>query len=451
MQHRTRTGVTALLSAGVLVGALAACSSGGSSDGSSGEGGSADAAACEPSDGPVELSYTSWIPGIETAIDAWNAANPDIQVTVQTGPNGNGGTYQNFFNQLQAGNAPDLGQIEYDALPNFRVQDGLTDLSACADVVAAEDQFVDWTWGQVTLGDESSVWAIPQDSGPMALFYRADLFEANGIEVPTTWEEYRAAAEQVRAAGGYITNFSTADVNQFAGLVWQDGGQWFSSDADGWTVDLTSEQSTRVADYWQGLLDDDLVSTVPAWTTEWDNAYNSGQAWTWTSAVWGANSIASGAPDTAGTWAVAPMPQWEEGGTAAGNWGGSSTAVFRGTDHLYEATKFALWLNTSEEALTILNEEANLYPATEEGLELPVLQEGVEFYGGQAIYDVFAEASANVNPDFVWGPTMTQVYNDVSDGFKQAATGQGTLLEALESAETSTVEALEAQSIPVTE
>ncbi|RMI12923.1 ABC transporter substrate-binding protein [Cellulomonas triticagri] len=448
MQHRTRRGATALLSTTVLV-ALAACSSGGSGSGS-GDGG-ADAAACEPSEGSVELSFTSWIPGIETAVDAWNAENPDIQVTVQTGPNGNGGTYQNFFNQLKAGNAPDLGQIEYDALPNFRVQDGLADLSACADVVAAQDQFVDWTWGQVTLGDESSVWALPQDSGPMAMFYRADLFEANGIPIPTTWDEYAAAAEQVRAAGGYITNFSTADVNQLAGFVWQADGQWFSNDADGWDVTLTSDESEKVADYWQGLLDDDLVSTVPAWTTEWDNAYNTGQAWTWVSAVWGANSIASGAPDTAGKWAVAPMPQWEAGDTAAGNWGGSSTAVFKGSDHLYEATKFALWLNTSEEALTILNEEANIYPATKDGLSLPVLQEGVEFYGGQAIYDVFAEASGQVSPDFVWGPTMTQVYNDVSDGLKLAATGQGTVPDALAAAQTKTVDALKAQSIPVQE
>jgi multiple sugar transport system substrate-binding protein len=447
MHHRQRAGVVALLTSTVLIGTLAACSSDGS--GSSGE--DTGAAACEPSDGPVELSYTSWIPGIEVAVDAWNAANPDIQVTVQTGPNGNGGTYQNFFNQLEAGNPPDLGQIEYDALPNFRVQDGLEDLSACEDVVAAQDQFVDWTWGQVTLGDDASVWAVPQDSGPMAMFYRKDLFEQHGIPVPTTWEEYQAAAEQVRAAGGYITNFSTADVNQLAGFVWQAGGQWFSSDDEGWTVSLTSDESTKVADYWQGLLADDLVSTVPAWTTEWDNAYNSGQAWTWVSAVWGANSIASGAPDTAGKWAVAPMPQWESGEAAAGNWGGSSTAVFKGSEHLYEATKFALWLNTSEEALTILNEEANLYPATTEGASLPVLKEGVDFYGGQAIYDVFADASEQVDPDFVWGPTMTQVYNDVSDGLKAAASGQGTVPEALESAEESTVQELEAQAIPVKE
>ncbi|WP_431075113.1 ABC transporter substrate-binding protein [Microbacterium phyllosphaerae] len=426
--------------------ALAGCSaSGGDSSGTGGE-----AAACAPADGDVTLEFTSWIPGIEDVVEIWNEANPEIQVDVQTGPNGNGGTYQNFFNQIKAGDAPDLGQIEYDALPNFLVQDGLEDLSACEDVVAAEDQFVDWAWGQVTLGTEG-VYGVPQDTGPMALFYRADLFEQNGIAIPTTWDEYRDAAGKIRALGGYITNFSQSDINQFAGFAWQNGAQWFSSDDEGWTVSLADDATTTVADFWQSMLDDDLVATVPAWTDEWNNAYNSGEVWTWNSAVWGANSISSGAPDTAGSWAVAPLPQWEAGGTAAGNWGGSSTAVLKGSEHVYEAAKFALWLNTSDEALTALAEAANLYPATTAGLELPVYAEGVEFYGGQKIYDVFADAATQVSPDFAWGPTMTQTYSDVSDGFKAAVSGSGTLLDAIEKGQTATVDALKAASIPVKE
>ena len=80
-----------------------------------------------------------------------------------------------------------------------------------------------------------------------------------------------------------------------------------------------------------------------------------------------------------------------------------------------------------------------------------MLADGVEFYGDQPIYDVFAAASGEVNPDFVWGPTMTQTYADVSDGFQKAVTGQGSLFEALESAQASTISTLEAQAIPVAE
>ena len=443
MQTKKRVATVALLAAATF--ALAGCSSADSSGGTT----KAAAGTCAPSAGKVNLTFTSWIPGVQAVVDVWNKANPDIQVAVQTGPSGNGGTYQNFFNELKAGNAPDLGQIEYDALPNFRVQDGLVNLGACAGVLDAKSKFVDWTWGQVSFGEDKSAYAIPQDSGPMAMFYRADLFKAHNIAVPTTWDEYAKAAVQVRAAGGYMTNFSPNDVNQFAGLVWQAGGKWFGNDGDKWTVNLTNATSTKVADYWQDLIGRGLVSTLPGWTPEWDNAYNTSAAWTWNSAVWGANSILSGAPTTAGKWAVAPLPQWKAGDKAGGNWGGSSIAVFKGSKHPAEAAKFALWLNTSDESLTMLNKVANIYPATKAGLNLPVLKQGVPFYGNQHIYDVFATASAEVSPDFVWGPTMTQTYNDVSDGFKAAASGKGTLADALKSGQASTIAALTAQSIPV--
>lgn len=435
-----------LKSVGVLltsVLALAACSSGGDS----GSGTSANA--CAPSTGPVTLTYTSWIPGLEDVVKVWNAKNPNIQVKVQTGPNGNGGTYQNFFNQLKAGNAPDLGHVEYDTLPSFRVQDGLVNLADCDIVVKSKDQFVDWTWNQVTFGEQNSVYGIPQDAGPMAMFYRADLFESNGIAVPTTWAEYASAAEKVKAAGGSITNFSQSDINQFAGLAWQAGASWFGNDGSQWTVNLADDKTTKVATYWQDLISRELVSTVPPWTTEWDNAYNTGQAWTWVSAVWGANSIASGAPDTKGKWKVAPMPQWSAGESKGGNWGGSSTVVFKGSKHVYEAAQFALWLNSSEEALTLLNQKANLYPATVAGAKLPALTTGVEFYGGQKIYEVFAQASAQVSPNFVWGPTMTKTYADAADGFKAAVSGKGTLTDALKAAQTSTIQTMQSQAIPV--
>lgn len=406
---------------------------------------------CAPSDGPVELTFTSWVPGMDQVVELWNEQNEDIQVEFQTGPNGNSGTYQNFFNEIKAGNASDVGQIEYDALPNFRVQDGLENIAACGDILAAGDDFVDWTWSQVTFGEDNAVYAIPQDSGPMAMYYRADLFEAAGIPVPTTWEEYAAAAALIKAEGSFITNFPKTDVNWFAGMVWQNGGQWFSNDGDNWGVQLTSPESIEVADYWQTLIDNGEVSALASFSDEWNNSFDTGQQWTWISAVWGASTLSTGAPNQAGNWRVAPMPQWEAGGEDAGNWGGSSTAVLKGSDHPYEAAQFALWLNTDPDALALANELGGLYPASKAGATLPAFTGESEYYGGQKIYDVFAEASANVIPDFLWGPTMTQTYTDVSDGFGTVLGGSGTLADALAAGEEKTVEALKAQSIPVQE
>ncbi|WP_423923821.1 ABC transporter substrate-binding protein [Frigoribacterium sp. 2-23] len=422
--------------------ALAGCSAG------SGGSDSASSASCTPSSDKVTLNFTTWVPNMDKVVDVWNKANPDIQVKVSIVPNGNSGTYKNFFNQLKAGNAPDIGQVEYDTLPAFRVQDGLANIAACPGISDAKADFSDGLWNQVTFGESDAVYALPQDSGPMALYYRKDLFEQAGIPVPTTWAEYAAAAEKIKGLGGNITNFAKGDVNQFAGLVSQAGGQWFSTKDGTWDVDLTSSASTKVADYWQDLISKGLVNTLPSFSDEWNNAYDTGQDWTWVSAVWGANTISSGAPTTSGKWAVAPMPQWNAGETAAAAWGGSSSVVFKGSKHPAEAAKFLTWLNTDKTALADLNKEANLYPASTTGADLPALTEGVEFYGNQAIYKEFATAAQNIKP-FTWGPTMTQTYSDVSDGFGSATTGSGTLASALADGQTKTIAALKAQSIPV--
>jgi multiple sugar transport system substrate-binding protein len=143
------------------------------------------------------------------------------------------------------------------------------------------------------------------------------------------------------------------------------------------------------------------------------------------------------------------MPQWSEGEEAAGNWGGSTTAVIAGTGAPAEAARFALWLNTDPEALAMANELGGLFPAANAGEDLPALQGGVEFYGGQEIFSIFQEASGNVDTDFTWGPTMTDTYTAMSDGFTAALNGQGTLSEALTAAQEASRQSLEDQGVQV--
>jgi multiple sugar transport system substrate-binding protein len=438
----------AMLAATPLI-ALAACGGGGDEGG--GDAAAPGEAECAASEGPVTLSFTSWVPGIEDAVALWNEQNPDIQVQVDSVPAGNAGTYNNLFNALQAGTAPDLSQIEYDSLASFRLQNGLRDISQCEGVADAEDGFVDWTWSQVQLGDEG-VYAVPQDTGPMAMFYRQDLFEAAGIAPPTTWEEYYQAAVALKEANpdARITHFPQGDANWFTGLLWQNQAQLFEIEGDQLSVTVDSPETREVADYWQRMIDEQLVATnLQGFSPDLYAAWSNGTVATWISAAWGYSTIRDNAPTTSGQWAVAPMPQWEAGGSNAGNWGGSTTAVFGSTEHPAEASRFALWLNTDPASLEILNSEGGLYPAAEAGLDLPSLTEGVEFYGGQPIFDIFREASGQVDTNFTWGPTMTDTYRYMSDGFTAALNGQGTLSDALAEAQTQTLESLRAQGIQV--
>lgn len=445
--RRWRHAAGAIAMAAVL--AVAGCG-GGDEDQAATGGGETAGAECAKSQGRVSLNFWSWVPGVDQAVELWNEQNPDIQVKLRSTPAGNAGTYQNMFNAIRAGNAPDLGQIEYDSLPSFRLQDGVADIGPCG-VAEAEDQFIDWTWQQVTFG-EDAVYAVPQDTGPMALYYRADLFEEYGIEAPATWEEFAAAAETVHEQddGVYITHFPQRDTNWFAGLAWQAGAKWFGLDGSTWQVSMTDEPTQRVAEYWHDLIDRDLVATnLQGFSEEWNKALADGKVLTWVSAVWGNNTITTNAPKTAGDWRVAPMPQWSEGEQRAGNWGGSTTAVLKGTEHPYEAAQFALWLNTNPEALELLNKEGGLYPATTAGLELPPLQRTQPFFGDQNIFDTFAEAAQNVDQAWAWGPIMTTTYSNLADGFGGALNGNSTLSEAIAGAQEATVDEMTQQGLEV--
>ncbi|KPC84722.1 MULTISPECIES: ABC transporter substrate-binding protein [Streptomyces] len=431
--------------------ALTACG-GGPDD----EAGTEASSACEPASGKVTLDYWSWVPGMQKAVDLWNSENPDVQVKLRTTPSGNAGTYQNLSNALKAGKAPDLGQIEYDSLASFRLKGGLTDIAKCDGVEEAGSKFVDWTWSQVDFGagGEDGVWAVPQDTGPMALFYRKDVFDKLGLAAPTTWEEYESAARKIKAAkkGQYITHFSQTDPNWFTGLLWQNKAPMFDRDGDKWKVTVDRPESRKVADYWQKLIDDKLVATdLQGFSPALYKSWNDGEVVTWISAAWGYSTIRDNAKATDGKWAVAPMPQWEKGQKQAGNWGGSTTAVLKGSKHPAEAAKFALWLNTDAKALGILNKEGGLYPAAKAGLELPALKQPVDFYGKQPVFDVFAEASANVDTDFTWGPTMTDTYRFLSDGTAKATGGGSTLGDVLKDTDSQSAESLRKQSLDVTD
>ncbi|MFB7726746.1 ABC transporter substrate-binding protein [Streptomyces sp. NPDC056127] len=426
--------------------AVTACGGGGDETGGAAGGG------CEPASGKVTLDYWSWVPGMQKAVDLWNKENPDIQVELKTTPAGNAGTYQNLSNALKAGKAPDLGQIEYDSLASFRLKEGLRDISSCAGVSEAGGKFVDWTWSQVEFGADGKdgVWAVPQDTGPMALFYRKDVYDKLGLKPPTTWDEYAEQARTIKSAGKYITHFSQTDPNWFTGLLWQNKATMFERDGDAWKVTVDRPESRQVADYWQKLIDDKLVATdLQGFSPALYKAWNTGEVVTWVSAAWGYSTIRDNAKSTDGKWAVAPMPQWNEGDQQAGNWGGSTTAVTSKTEHPAEAAKFALWLNTDREALELLNREGGLYPAAKSGLELPALQQPVDFYGKQKIFDVFQQASSNVDTAFTWGPTMTDTYRYLSDGTASVVAGKSTLGDVLKETGSQSADSLRKQSLDV--
>ncbi|MDQ1006642.1 multiple sugar transport system substrate-binding protein [Streptomyces sp. V4I23] len=396
---------------------------------------------------PASLTFWGWSPGYADAVQAFNKAHPGIEVTYQEVQPGAKGGYQKMLNAVQAGNAPCLAQVGYETLPSFAAQGALEDVSQHAK--GDEKDFQQAAWRSVSLGD--AVYGAPVDTGPMALFYNRKVYDSLGLKPPATWDEYKAQAKRIHASDPdrYISSpYLSYD---YAGLSWQAGAGWFGVDGDAWRVGLASEADQKVADYWQGLVDEGLISGAPMYDQAWYAGLGSGNIATVVGAVWQAGVIKGGVKDGAGDWAVAPMPQWRAGDKPVGNAGGSATAVLKGCESTEAAWTFAHWLSTDRAAYGDLVTKASLYPAAPALLDLPQLKAADPYFGGQKIYDVFAAAAPEVNPDWTWGPVMTKTTADLDDGLGKAWAGKGTFKDALRSAQDKTVAELRNQGMKVAE
>ena len=413
--RRAATRGAALL--GALALTLAACSSGG---------GDADPDAAAEEGG--ELLVWAWDPTVEPIADAYMEANPDVTIELVNAGTGND-QYTALQNAIGAGSGiPDLAQIEYYALPQFAIGESLADLT---DLGAGELEgtYTPGPWSAVQQGD--GIYGLPLDSGPMAMFYNAELFAQHGIEVPTTWEEYVTAARTLHAAdpNAYITS-DTGDAGFATSMIWQAGGRPFEVDGTSVTIDLADEGSEKFATLWQELVTEDLVAPISAWSDEWYQGLGNGTIATLVTGAWMPGNFESGVPEGSGRWRVAPMPQWTAGESVTAENGGSAMSVMEESTDKALAYDFLEFASSGDGVALRL--EGGGFPATVADLESDeyVAQES-EYFGGQKINEVLSQAAADVAEGWQYLPFQVYANSVFNDTVGQAYVSGTTLTEGL--------------------
>jgi multiple sugar transport system substrate-binding protein len=396
----------------------------------------------------ITLTFWSWVPGVDKAVDLWNQENPEVQVKLEKIPSGNSGGYAKMQSALKSGEAPDLAQVEYQVIPEFLLEGGLVDLKPLG-VEEHKGDFVDWQWEQGVFGD--SVYAVPQASGPMAMFYREDLFTQWGIAPPTTWAEYEQAARKIRQAdpNAYISTFPPGNSAWFVSLAAQAGAKWGDVKGDTWSVDMDTPETIRVAEYWDRMRTDGLIKTDMDFQNGWYSDLQAGRIVTWVSAQWGDAILMGNAPGTAGKWRVAPMPQWKPGENVSANWGGSSTALLKGAHYPKDALRFAHWLNTDPDSVDLLIAGGYGWPAAVDAFSGSALDKPNAFFGNQKVNEVFAEADKNIDKSWTWLPTTTAMLENLNEGFQDAVAGTGSFAESVRAAQEKTVADMKAKGLQV--
>lgn len=419
--------------AALTVGALAACAT--DSGSNAGPGSAEDLDAALEAGG--KLTYWSWTPSGEAQVAAFEEAYPNVDVElVNAGTNTE--EYTKLQNAIKAGSgAPDVVQVEYYALPQFALSDALVDLSEYG-LDSLEDDYSASTWGSVNV--DGKLVALPQDSGPMALFYNKAVFDQFGIAVPTTWDEYIAAAKQLHTADPtkYITA-DTGDPGFATSMIWQAGGRPFGIDGTDISVNLADEGTQKWTGVWNQLVEGDLLSTTPGWSDEWFKGLADGSIATLPLGAWMPGVLESSVADAAGDWRVAPMPTYDGTPVTSEN-GGGGQAVTKQSKNPALAAAFLRWLNNDPASIEVFLASGG-FPSTTADLEDPEFKAfESEYFGGQKINEVLTQASADVAPGWsylpyqvfansIFGDTVGQSYANKVDLNEGLADWQSQLVE----------------------
>jgi multiple sugar transport system substrate-binding protein len=384
----------------------------------------------------TQVSVWAWYPAFEPVVDLFNETHDDVQVCWTNAGQGND-QYTKFSTAIEAGSgAPDVIMLEAEVLSSFSIRDSLVDLTehGAADV---EGDYTEGAWSDVTSGD--AVYAIPVDGGPMGMIYRQDIFDEFGIEVPTTWDEFAVAAQELQDAGapGVLADFPTNGRAYNQALYAQAGSVPFVYDsAQPQTVgiEVNDQGAKDVNAYWADLVDRGLVATDDAFAADYNAKLVDGTYAVYVAAAWGPGYLQGlSDADADAQWRAAPVPQWDTANPVQINWGGSTFAVTSQSDNPEAAAIVAKEIFGTEEAWKIGIEEAALFP-----LWTPILESDYfadleyPFFGGQQINkDVFLDAAAGYE-GFAFSPFQNYAYDQLTEELFAMVEGQKSSDQALD-------------------
>ncbi len=427
-----RAGVAATVTALAAVG-LAACSSsssGSSAAGSGGSGASGQAAIAAALQKKSSITVWAWAPQVKDIVAAFEKKYPNVTVDLV-----NAGTatteYTKLQNAVKAGSgAPDVAQIEYYALPQFALSGALANLQDYG-LGSLKGDYSAAVWDSVDINGQ--LVGLPQDTGPMALFYNKKIFDKYQLKVPATWADYVADAQKLHAANPseYITN-DTGDPGFVTSMIWDAGGKPFTvSGTTNVTINLQDDGSKKFAGTWNQLIQGGLLSPISSWSNQWYTGLGNGTIASLITGAWMPGNLESGVPTGSGDWRVAPMPTWTAGGAAAtAENGGSSDAVLKQSKNPLVAAGFLQFMNDGDGSTIFANEGG--FPSQNSILSSASFQNAAPaYFGGQQINQVLSAAANSVLPGWSYLPFQVYANSIFPDSVGQAYAKKSDLNAAL--------------------
>ncbi len=146
--------------------------------------------------GPTEITFhmskPEAIPFFRDLVTQFNSEQSEVEVTLDTASNLSAGFLR--------GNPPDVGLLNYNMeMSRFMERGALSDLSDMPEADRIRPEVQDLVDQYATYPGRTSV--LPYSVAAASVIYNTQIFEENGLEVPTTWSELIAVCDALQAAG----------------------------------------------------------------------------------------------------------------------------------------------------------------------------------------------------------------------------------------------------------
>jgi multiple sugar transport system substrate-binding protein len=336
----------------------------------------------QPAEGAVRLQYWDMAWGssvfmarLQDNVTEFNMSHPDIHVSFTQLAWGD--YTQKLLSAVQAGSPPDIGGGDSGIPFNMAAQGEALDISDLYEEWEAEGVFDDMApWAYEKWDFQGTHPGITWQHDSRGIYYRKDLLEAAGIEVPTTWEEWRAAMEALHNPAEGVMGLAvpgkqgTYDTDQFyMTLVFQAGGSLADEEGNP-TID--TPEHLKALEFEKDIVTNFAAPGTPSWTfTEVMRAFEQEQAAFAFGGGWFIEDIRLNAPDLFDRVGLLP-PLIGPGGKEAQKIVSFANPwmIYQQTEHPEEAKTFLKWM--------MLPENLGKLYASEPGGKWPVYRSLIE-------------------------------------------------------------------------
>ena len=359
------------------------------------------------------------------------AANPNITIDYQALDWDT--TNEKLNVVLTGGTPPDVVTIDMTWLPKLAALGAYTDLKALSggklNGVNWADAYTPGALEAITY--DSKIVAALYDFDTYALYYRADLFQQKGLQVPTTWDELLAVAKQLHEGDKYLYEF---DADTFHGSQWiyESGGSLMS--ADNKTVTFNSPEAVQGIEAYESLL---KAGVAINWTTDQGEriqGVKDGRIAMFSDGPYYMGILKSAAPEMAGQWKVAPHPYGKQPGSYLGGTGLMIPAASKNSAAAWKFIQYAMQVENEIGVYKL----AGAAPALTAALQSPEVNVADPYFGGEKAFAVFLDTMKTAH-HFPYVRQWTDIDAAFTNGMQQIALGQKSVKDALdEAAQTST-------------